>query len=194
MESYLPFCRRMRRATSYLPCSSQSLSWSLISCSLLRTRTTSRRDWRRSSRNSRTLFCPCRIWFRTTTLMPSHSECKHHYPYWTDTETKIYQWLIWFKFETWCMHSCINEMSNYWKPNFNLGMRKISCNFSRISSPCVILFFTCFHLWFVCNYCQITNQFFLPAIKTWNNLLRLSFVLQYSIVGGFHNRHVEQFS
>ena len=111
MESYLPFCRRMRRPTSYLPCSSRSLSWSLISCALLRTRTTSRRDWLRSSRNSRMLSCPCRIWSRTTTLMPSHSECKHLYPFWTDTETKIYQWLIRFKLETLCMHSCINGMS-----------------------------------------------------------------------------------
>lgn len=69
-------CRRMRRRTSYLPCLSRSLCWSRTSCCLLRTRTTSRKDWQRSSRSSRTLCSPYRTWSPTTTLTPSRSKSK----------------------------------------------------------------------------------------------------------------------
>lgn len=69
-------CRRMRRCTSYLPCLSRSLCWSPTNCCLLRTRTTSRKDWQRSSRSSRTLCSPYRTWSPTTTLTPSRSKSK----------------------------------------------------------------------------------------------------------------------
>lgn len=69
-------CRRMRRCTSYLPCLSRSLCWSPTNCCLLRTRTTSKKDWRRSSRSSRTLCSPYRTWSPTTTLTPSRSKSK----------------------------------------------------------------------------------------------------------------------
>lgn len=69
-------CRRMRRCTSYLPCLSRSLCWSPTNCCLLRTRTTSRKDWQRSSRSSRTLCSPYRTWSPTTTSTPSRSKSK----------------------------------------------------------------------------------------------------------------------
>lgn len=69
-------CRRMRRCTSYLPCLSRSLCWNPTSCCLLRTRTTSRKDWRRSSRSSRTLCSPYWTWSPTTTSTPSRSKSK----------------------------------------------------------------------------------------------------------------------
>lgn len=69
-------CRRMRRCTSYLPCLSRSLCWSPTNCCLLRTRTTSKKDWQRSSRSSRTLCSPYRTWSPTTTSTPSRSKSK----------------------------------------------------------------------------------------------------------------------